>query len=58
MSKTIIKIILSVLVCVVGSVTLVGGVVFAKAASDYYKLDFDHYETMVAATGETIEERD
>lgn len=56
MGRTIIKIILSVIACVVGSVTLVGGVVFAKAASDYYKLDFDHYETKVMATGWTIEE--
>lgn len=54
--KTVLKIILSVIVCIVGSVSLVGGVVFAKAASDYYKLDFDHYETMVAATGWTIGE--
>lgn len=58
MGRTIIKIILSVVACVVGSATLIGGVVFAKAASDYYKLDFDNYETLVAATGETIEERD
>lgn len=57
MGRTIIKIILSVIACVVGSVTLVGGVVFAKAMSDYYKLDFDNYETKVMATGETIEER-
>lgn len=56
MGRTIIKIILSVIACVAGSVSMVGGVVFAKAASDYYKLDFDHYETMVMA--KTIEERD
>lgn len=54
MGRTIMKIFLSIIVCVVGSVTLVGGVMFAKAARDYYKLDFDNYKAESATLEEDI----
>lgn len=56
MGRTVIKIILSTVACVVGAVMLVSGVVFAKAASDYYKLDFDNYEKAIMAIGEDYKE--